>query len=60
MSPQTDAQRVEAFWKRYQEALARRGIRADAAEWAVRRVQHFIDALPAVRLINRTGKSSGT
>ncbi|MBI5015255.1 MAG: integron integrase [Deltaproteobacteria bacterium] len=54
MNPQLDTQQVEAFWKRYQDALTRRGILGKAAEWTLKRAKHFAEALPAVRLADRT------
>jgi len=54
MSPEADAHRVEEFWRRYREALERRGLRGTAAEWTLKRAQQFVAAVPAVRLANRT------
>jgi integron integrase len=54
MKPAEHAQRVETFWNRYQDAVGRRGIRGKEAEWTMKRAQHFVEAVPAVRLANRT------
>lgn len=51
-----DPKRVEAFWARYLQALARRGIRGKVAEWTAKRARAFVEATPAVRLAERSAE----
>jgi integron integrase len=52
--PVQEVKRIEAFWARYRSAVERKGIRGKPAEWMIKRAQHFVDALLAVRLASRT------